>query len=987
MLQSHLFIILSSTFVYCLNNIQLIDYTNILYMKFLKKFSSSLTTMILFTIIVVAFSNTHKAFGQFVQIESILVDACDGTDEGKNEMVRFRTESLPVNVADIRVDGANSGAFSTGKWPTIGNSFSGWITPGTANHNTVITKINQINSTIINCGKLILPTGGTNNQGIIPAGKKAIIITSYDFTATANDFSLLSDTIYVVVHNASVVSGNFGNYLTASGNSASQLTRKLRLWQVSTGLNDEVTYFRNLLVDQLGVPGTADGAGVRYTDAGAATYYNDGCQAPYIPLSAEWTTTSICQYATAINLNTLLTADATTGGTWSGNGVTGNSFDPAGLSGSINVTYTVGTAPCTIFETHAITITASATPTWTAPSPICQSGSSLNLNTLLDATATTGGTWSGTGVTGTNFNPAGLTGNISITYTVGTSPCISTENHNINVITSANATWTPPASICQSATAVDLNTLLAPTATTGGTWSGTGVTGNTFSPAGLSGNISVTYTVGTAPCTATLSKNFNVISSAIPTWVAPSPICQSGSSLNLNTLLAGAATTGGTWSGTGVTGNTFNPAGLLGNISVTYTVGTSPCTSTETHNINVITAANATWNAPSPICESAAAIDLNTLLTAAATTGGTWSGNGVSGNNFDPSGLSGNISVTYTVGTAPCTATISHDISIIASAIPTWTAPSAICQSASSINLNTLLAATATTGGTWSGNGVTGNTFNPSGLNGNISVTYTVGASPCISTESHNIPVTLAPTASLNIPAVICKTTSTFDLNTLITGTPGGTWSGVGVSSNIINLNTVGNSLSITYTISDAGCSDSITAVLVFSSVVADFTFTPDNGLAPLSVTTINSSQNASSYLWNFGNGETSGDVNTSTIYNYEGTYIISLKATSIEGCVDSISKTVTIISTGDYIPNVFTPNEDGVNDSFYPVISKLTEDYHMMIFNRWGNLIFETFDQNGKWDGTYSGSKVPFGVYFYVITFKHGSNNIYYNGTVSAVY
>ncbi len=956
-------------------------------MKLLNGFKIQSSTILLSLLFMVFVTCNNKALAQFVQIESILVDACDGTDEGKNEMVRFRTESLPVNVADIRVDGANSGTFQTGKWPTVGNSFAGWITPGSANHTTVVTKINQINATITNCGKLILPTGGTNNQGVIPAGKKAIIITSYDFTPTANDFSLLSDTLYVLVQNSSVVAGNFGNYLTASGNSASQLTRKLRLWQISTGQSDEVTYYRNLLIDQLGVQTTADGAGVRYTDAGVATYYNDGCQAPYIPLSAEWTPTSICQSATSIDLNTLLTSDATPGGSWSGNGVTGNTFNPSGLSGNISVTYTVGNVPCTVTSTQNMNVTASAIPTWTAPAPICQSAGTLNLNTLLAVTATTGGTWSGTGVTGNTFNPAGLTGNISVTYTVGTTPCVATESHNINVITVANASWAVPTPLCQSATPLDLNTLLAASATTGGTWSGTGVTGNTFYPSGLTGNISVTYTVGSAPCTATSSQNISVIASANPTWTAPAPICQSAGTLNLNTLLAVTATTGGTWSGTGVTGNTFNPAGLTGNISVTYTVGTTPCVATESHNINVITVANASWAVPTPLCQSATPLDLNTLLAASATTGGTWSGTGVTGNTFYPSGLTGNISVTYTVGSAPCTATSSQNISVIASANPTWTAPAPICQSAGALNLNTLLAVTATPGGTWSGTGVTGNTFNPTGLTGNISVTYTVGTDPCIEIETHDILVTNAPSASLNIPSIICKSSNTFDLNSLITGTPGGTWSGNGITSNIIDLTTVGTSISVTYKVSNDGCSDSTTKTLNFSFVIADFAFIPDNGLAPLLVSTTNLSQNGDTYQWNFGNGDASSDVNASTLYNYEGSYPIQLKASSPEGCRDSITKYITVIGVGDYIPNVFTPNEDGVNDSFYPVISKITENYHMMIFNRWGNLIYETYLQQDKWDGTYMGIKVPFGVYFYVISYNQGDKNIYYNGTVSVVY
>lgn len=949
-------------------------------MKSLSIFFLNIKTLVLVASTMVVLFNTNT-FGQFVQIESILVDACESipNTEGLNEMVRFRVESLPIDVANIRVDGVSgTGTPVSNKWPT-GNTFYGWITPGTAAWDTAQSKVNRINSTIVNCGKLILPTGGTGGKGILPAGKKGIIITSMNFSISANDFSNLTDTLYVIFqNNPSTTGGNFTNYGTAG-------IRKLRLHQLTGALtNEDVSYDKSLLIDQTGAHTAQDGAGVRFTDAGVATYYNDGCQAPYIPLSAEWSGTSICQWATPLNLNTLLASTATTGGTWSGTGVTGSNFNPAGLSGNINITYSVGTSPCIISEIHTITVNTAAVPTWTSPGTICQGGGTLNLNTLLDATATTGGTWSGTGVFGILFNPSTLSGTYTVTYTVGTAPCVSIENHDIIVVPSSFPTWTAPASICQSAAAINLNTLLAATSTPGGIWSGTGVTANSFNPAGLSGNISITYTIGSAPCIMTESHNINVTASAIPTWTAPASVCQTAGTLNLNTLLAATATTGGTWAGTGVTGNTFNPTGLSGNINITYTVGTSPCTSSESHNINVITTANGSWMAPAPICQSSSAIDLNALLTGAATPGGTWSGNGVTANSFNPNGLTGNISITYTVGTAPCTATESHDITVLSNSNGSWSAPTSICSSADPVDLTQFI--TGDTGGTWSGAGIIHNQFTPNGLSGSIPITYIIQTpNSCPDTVVHNIIISPAPVASLNIPSIICKTSATFDLNSLITGAQGGVWGGAGITSNIINTPDAGD-LTVTYIVSNTGCSDTITADLHFSSVDANFVISPDNGTAVLEVATINLSTNASSYNWNFGNGSTSSEPNPTNIYSYSGTYIVWLKATSDEGCTDSTHKTVTVVDAGDFIPNVFTPNEDGINDQFYPVITRLTENYHMMIFNRWGNLIFETNSQTDRWNGTYHGEVVPVGVYFYVISFDYNMQRYYYNGSVSVI-
>lgn len=138
-------------------------------MKLLKN-NKSIFFLFVIVFLIAGINNLHA---QFVQIESILIDACDGTVEGKNEMVSFRVESLPINVADIRVDGSiNGGAFQTSKWPNTSNSFLGWITPSTAAYSDAVSKVNQINASIVNCGKLIIPTGGTNNQGPGAAGRQ-----------------------------------------------------------------------------------------------------------------------------------------------------------------------------------------------------------------------------------------------------------------------------------------------------------------------------------------------------------------------------------------------------------------------------------------------------------------------------------------------------------------------------------------------------------------------------------------------------------------------------------------------------------------------------------------------------------------------------------------------------------------------------------------------------------------------------------------------
>jgi gliding motility-associated-like protein len=460
-----------------------------------------------------------------------------------------------------------------------------------------------------------------------------------------------------------------------------------------------------------------------------------------------WTNPSpICAAAGSINLNSLITG--TPGGTWSGTGVSGTTFNPA--SGTQSVTYTVGTAPCQETSIQTITVNPDVDPSWTNPSTICANAGSINLNTLI--TGTVGGTWSGTGVSGNTFDPTGLSGNIAVTYTVGTAPCQETLVQNINVVPDVDPSWAPPASACENTGSINLNTLI--TGTAGGTWSGTGVTGTNFDPTGLSGNIAITYTVGTAPCIETSVQNINVIPDVDPTWTPPSPICANAGSISLTPLVSGTA--GGTWSGTGVTGTNFDPTGLSGNISITYTVGTAPCTEFFSQNINVIPDVNPTWTNPGPVCEGVGSISLNPLVT--GTMGGTWSGTGVSGTNFDPTGLSGNILVTYNVGTAPCQESLALNIQVDAEDDPSFSYPSGTYCLTGSDPIATVL---GTTGGTFiiSGTGVINAgdgtiDLSASGL-GTFTVTYntTTAGNPCPNSTTFSITITSAPSAAFSYDA------------------------------------------------------------------------------------------------------------------------------------------------------------------------------------------------------------------------------------------
>lgn len=496
---------------------------------------------------------------------------------------------------------------------------------------------------------------------------------------------------------------------------------------------------------------------------------------------ASWTApTGLCAGNAPVDLSALITG--TTGGTFTGTGITGNMFDPS--VGSQTITYTVGTAPCDDALALQITVAPVANASWTAPIGLCSASAPVDLSTLI--TGTTGGTFSGTGITGNTFDPA--VGTQTITYTVGTAPCDATLALQITIVPSADANWTIPTGLCSSSAPIDLSALV--TGTAGGTFSGNGITGTMFDPS--VGTQTITYTVGTAPCDAMLAQQITVIPQADATWTVPTGLCSASAPVDLSALITG--TVGGTFSGAGITGTMFDPS--VGTQTITYTVGTAPCDATLALQITILPSADATWTIPTGLCTSSAPIDLTTLIT--GTTGGTFSGIGVTGNMFDPSG--GTQTITYTVGTAPCNDILAQQITIIPQADANWTVPTGLCSASAPIDLTTLII--GTTGGTFSGTGVTGTMFDPSV--GTQTITYTVGTAPCDATIAQQIIIVPSADATWTLPTGLCTTGAPIDLSTFITGTAGGTFTGTGITGTFFDPSA--GSQTITYSVGTAPC-------------------------------------------------------------------------------------------------------------------------------------------------------------------------------------
>lgn len=157
------------------------------------------------------------------------------------------------------------------------------------------------------------------------------------------------------------------------------------------------------------------------------------------------------------------------------------------------------------------------------------------------------------------------------------------------------------------------------------------------------------------------------------------------------------------------------------------------------------------------------------------------------------------------------------------------------------------------------------------------------------------------------------------------------------------------------------------------------------SGFAPHTVVFNNLSTNAAGYLWDFRDGDTTKAVNPTHTFNTPGVYSVRLFGFNAAGCETFIDlEPIEVFEGVQIVPNVFTPNGDGINDEFVVQLGPI-EQYHLLIYNRWGRLVFETTNSSEYWDGSYKGKAVSEGVYTYRLeAVKAGKQPIQMAGTIT---
>jgi gliding motility-associated-like protein len=176
------------------------------------------------------------------------------------------------------------------------------------------------------------------------------------------------------------------------------------------------------------------------------------------------------------------------------------------------------------------------------------------------------------------------------------------------------------------------------------------------------------------------------------------------------------------------------------------------------------------------------------------------------------------------------------------------------------------------------------------------------------------------------------------------------------------------------------------TPVLIWPTPFANFEAAPSVNLLPNTTFAFSDlSIDASQYQWTFdayGQG-TAADTSFAFPAEMAASYLVGLKVSNQYGCSDSTYRQVIVEDEIDvYIPNSFTPDGDGIND-FWFIDGKGFQElgYHMQVFNRWGDLVFESTDTTQPWTGSSQNGNhyVPDGVYTYLAKFRDNQNDVNY--------
>ena len=631
----------------------------------------------------------------------------------------------------------------------------------------------------------------------------------------------------------------------------------------------------------------------------------------------------------------------------SDNGISGIWSPAINNTSTTTYTFTPNGGQCANTSTMTITVNPISTPTFTQVSPIC-SGETLNpLPTI-----------SNNGITGVWSPTLNNTNTTTYTFTANAGQCANTTTMTITVNTPTVPTFTAVASICSG-------DALNPLPTT----SNDGITG-TWSPAiNNTSTTTYTFTPNSGQCANTTTMTITVNQpSAVPTFTAVAPICVGEPLSPLPTTSNNGIT--GTWTpainNSATTTYTFTPSAGQCGVGTTLTIVVNPNPTLVITN-------------PQPVCNPNTIDVTNVAVTIGSSIGTLSYWTNPSGTNPLTNPASISTSATYYIQlTSGSGCKTIEPVTVIINNTPVLsiTDPNPIC-SPNTINLTSPSITSGSSSGVtltyWQNSGATISLGSPQSISssGTYYIQSTTGAG-CSVIEAVNVSILQPPTPIISADNLVgcspvCVNFS--DLTTDNISTWNWTLGNEGSSSdpNPSQCFTSVGQQNITLTATGInGCSatSSPITITVYPTPVADYSVSSYT-ISMIDGDSIVSFYNQStpdvvSWYWDFGTGETLSPNQSNPTYGYPftngGTYNTTLTVYNAYGCSDVISKEIIVEPYFTfYIPNVFSPDYDGKNDTFFGVGIGISE-YEITIFDRWGEKIFESKDIEIGWDGRAKG-------------------------------
>lgn len=665
------------------------------------------------------------------------------------------------------------------------------------------------------------------------------------------------------------------------------------------------------------------------------------------------------------------------------------SNSPTGL---FEVMYIVAN-PCPDTAIFEVSIVSQPNAGWEPGGPYCEDQGTLDLSALLIPGADPNGAWFGAGVSGNFLDLSTVTDSVELTYSVGNGTCLSVSSQWIAVDQMPVADAGADQEVC------GLNTTLNATLFSGtGQWQPVnGITFNDLTDPNTTvnaigtGTYTLTWYVTNGACTASAQMELTFSPMLLqPNAGNDETLCNDGYNLQASTSAFG------TWSvasGTGSFSDPNDPNAFVSGLSVgtnelVWTVDNGICAPlSDVVEIVLMPEADASWNAPASICASAGSIDLNTLAT---NTGGTWTWPGGSGNIFDPSGLSGIIDITYTIGQLPCQDVSTQQVQVWQEVTASFSNIDPICSSASPVNLNDHL--TGNSGGSWTANGspLTDGILDPILFNGTVNIEYIVGGPGCEESAQGSIQIIEDIAANAGPDQQVCG----LIVDLQATPDPNGQWSGPSGTTYMPDASAANATATVlnygvhtfVWSISNGACSSSdetsveffepIDPATVFAGEDQDIPFGDGTTLSadtpPMGQGTWSSeTEDVSIADPNDPNSGVSGLPVGSTVLTW----------TVSNGPCAGFSDDVIITTHDFFIPQGFSPNNDGTNDFFEITGIERFADNELDVFDRWGKRVYHATGYHNEWSGLNDrGMELPNDTYFYVLNLKGVTT---YNGFV----